>query len=101
MNFIIRMLLHTKKNITKFFKWAVFVKKNYNQSIPIYTKDDRSGLKIHLGAGEVNLQGWINIDARKFTHVHLVSDGFDLSSFNETSVYEFYTSHVLEHFSFE
>lgn len=101
MNFIIRMLSHTKKNITKFFKWVVFVKKNYSQSIPIYTKDESSGLKIHLGAGEVNLQGWINIDARKFTHIHLVSDGFDLSGFKDASIDEVYTSHVLEHFSFE
>ena len=89
------------KKIIKLFKWIFFLKKNYNESIPIYPKNNKSGLKIHLGSGEINLQGWINIDARKFKHIHLISDGFDLSNFKKDSVNEIYACHVMEHFSFK
>ena len=84
----------------KIFKWLKFIKKNYNNSIPLYTKNSNSGLKIHLGCGNINLQGWLNIDARDFKHVHIISDGFDLTQFKENSIAEFYLCHVLEHFSF-
>ena len=84
----------------KIFKWLNFLKKNYNNSIPLYTKNSNPGLKIHIGCGNINLQGWLNIDARDFKHVHIISNGFDLSEFKEDSVAEFYLCHVLEHFSF-
>ena len=28
-----------------------------------------SGLRIHLGAGPINVQGWVNIDAREAPHI--------------------------------
>ncbi|WP_440649127.1 class I SAM-dependent methyltransferase [Candidatus Pelagibacter sp. HIMB1521] len=84
----------------KIFKWLNFLKKNYDNSIPLYTKNSNPGLKIHLGCGNINLQGWLNIDARDFKHVHIISDGFDLTQFKENSIAEFYLCHVLEHFSF-
>lgn len=90
-----------KRNfITKIISWINFVIRNFNQSIPVYTNQNPKGLKIHLGCGNINLQGWLNVDARKFKHVHLISDGFDLSKFKKNSVAEFYLCHVLEHFSF-
>lgn len=93
------MIVH--KKIIKLYKWFFFLKKNFSESIPIYPKNTKGGIKIHLGSGEVNLQGWINIDARKFKHIHLISDGFDLSNFKENSVDEIYACHVMEHFSFK
>ena len=89
-----------KNIIIKTLSWFNFFKKNFHKSIPIYSKNNTNGLKVHLGCGNINLQGWINIDARDFKHVHLVSDGFDLSQFKENSISEFYLCHVLEHFSF-
>lgn len=56
---------------------------------------------MHLGAGPINIQGWINIDARLDSHIHLQSDGFDLHEFADGALSEIYMCHVLEHFSFE
>lgn len=66
----------------------------------IYARPTASGLKIHLGSGPINLQGWINIDARAYPHVHVVSEGFALKEFSDASISEIYLCHVLEHFSF-
>lgn len=68
---------------------------------PLYPDVRSSGLKIHLGAGPINIQGWINIDARGDSHIHLQSNGFDLKEFADGAVSEIYMCHVLEHFSFE
>lgn len=68
---------------------------------PTYPKNGDGGLKIHLGAGPVNLQGWVNIDARQAPHIHLQSEGFALSEFADGAISEIYMCHVLEHFSFE
>ncbi len=96
-----KFLIKLKLIFIKFFKWINFLSKNYNESIPIYSNNNGNGLKIHLGSGEVNLQGWVNIDARKFKHTHLVSNGFQLDKFKDSSVSEVYFCHVLEHFSFK
>lgn len=68
---------------------------------PIYPNVRGSGLRIHLGAGPINIQGWINIDARDGSHIHLQSNRFDLKEFTAGGVSEIYMCHVLEHFSFE
>ncbi len=68
---------------------------------PLYPDLRGGGLRIHLGAGPINIQGWINIDARDASHIHLQSSGFDLKEFVDGSVSEIYMCHVLEHFSFE
>ena len=60
-----------------------------------------SGLRLHLGAGPINLQGWVNIDAREATHIHLTANNFDLVEFADGTLAEIYMCHVLEHFSFE
>jgi predicted SAM-dependent methyltransferase len=75
--------------------------KRYGGYKPVYPKAGEGGLKIHLGAGPINIQGWINIDARDATHIHLQSSGFDLKEFADGAVSEIYMCHVLEHFSFE
>jgi predicted SAM-dependent methyltransferase len=56
--------------------------------------------KVHIGCGPVNIEGWINIDARNAPHVHLHTDVIDLASFTDGSLGEIYLCHVLEHFSF-
>lgn len=72
----------------------------FGESFPIFPNRSDSGLKIHLGAGPINIQGWINIDARNAPHIHLQSSGFDLNEFSDGAVSEIYMCHVLEHFSF-
>lgn len=60
-----------------------------------------SGLRVHLGAGPINIQGWVNIDAREASHIHLIANNFELSEFADGTLAEIYMCHVLEHFSFE
>lgn len=87
-----------KYKIISAIKWIGL--KIYGISRPIYSSHSNSGLKIHLGAGTINIQGWVNIDARDASHIHLQSKGFDLNEFNDGSISEIYMCHVLEHFSF-
>lgn len=68
---------------------------------PVYPTNSSGGLRVHLGAGPINIQGWINIDARSDSHIHLQSEGFDLNEFADGALSEIYMCHVLEHFSFE
>jgi predicted SAM-dependent methyltransferase len=85
-------------NLLKRFKNTF---KNKNLPEAIYTKNNNNGLKVHIGTGEINLQGWINIDARNFSHVHIVSDDMKLAEFSDNSIDEIYLCHILEHISFE
>lgn len=74
---------------------------NSDRPLPIYVAQKSPGLKVHLGSGPINIQGWINVDARSYEHVHVVSDGFELREFADGAISEIYLCHVLEHFSFE
>lgn len=87
--------------IKKIINAICFAIKNYDKPLPIYPNVGSNGLKLHIGAGDINLQGWVNIDGRKFQHTHLVSDGFSLEEFSDASIEQIYMCHVLEHFSFE
>jgi predicted SAM-dependent methyltransferase len=79
-------------------RWAW---ENSDRPLPVYVAAMSPGLKVHLGSGPINIQGWINVDARSYEHVHVVSDGFDLREFADGAISEIYLCHVLEHFSFE
>jgi len=68
---------------------------------PIYETKTSNGLKIHIGPGEVNIQGWVNIDARNFEHVHIVNKKISFDEFSDGSIQEIYLCHILEHLSFD
>lgn len=93
-------LVKNKIKLVKLLNWFNFVKKNYDKNPPIYPKNS-DGIKIHLGSGSINLQGWINIDGIKLSHVHNYDENFELKEFSDNSISEIYLCHVLEHFSFE
>ena len=71
----------------------------YLESPPVYTTNAATGPKIHLGAGRINLQGWINIDALNLSHIHIIDSGLLLDEFVDGSISVCYLCHVLEHFS--
>tara|TARA_B100001027_G_C16225639_1_gene312009 strand:+ start:343 stop:990 length:648 start_codon:yes stop_codon:yes gene_type:complete len=96
-----KKLIGIKLKLISLLQWFNFVKDNYEKKPPIFTKKDSEGLKIHLGPGNVNLQGWINIDGLRMPHIHNIDKDFDLKEFNDNSISEIYLSHVLEHFSFQ
>ena len=93
--------LRKKKLIIKLLNKLFNIKNNYNESNPIYIKNFDKGPRIHLGSGEINIQGWINIDSRNFKHTHIVDQDFKLKEFMDESISEIYLCHVLEHFSFK
>jgi predicted SAM-dependent methyltransferase len=90
-----------KKKFKYFYKKIKNFKINYNEPNALYVNHYNKGLKIHLGAGDINLQGWINVDAREFRHIHLLDQNFELKKFKDESISEIYLCHVLEHFSFQ
>jgi predicted SAM-dependent methyltransferase len=87
--------------LKKIIKWLRIIYNHSDEDLPIYLDSDSTGLKLHIGSGPLNLQGWVNVDARNFSHIHICSEGFDLDEFVEHSISEIYMCHVLEHFSFE
>ena len=94
------MINKYKQFFLKLFRWMQTIKKNFDQSIPIYTNTLNTGIKIHLGPGDINLQGWINVDANSKKHIHIIDNDFSMNGLVDESVSEFYLCHVLEHFSF-
>lgn len=54
------------------------------------------GLRINLGCGHVSLPGYINVDFRALPDVDVVSD-IDSLPFEDSSINEIYSAHVLEH----
>jgi len=55
-------------------------------------------IKLHLGCGNIHIDGYVNVDIRNLPGVDVVDDVSTLSSFEENSVDIIYVCHVLEHF---
>lgn len=64
---------------------------------PALPKTDK--VYIHLGCGEINAPGFINVDVIPYSHVHYVQEVDDLSIFPNKYADLIYASHVLEHIS--
>lgn len=60
---------------------------------------DRQQVKLNLGAGNVVLPDYINIDIREMSGIDLVSNISELSFISNEMVDQIYTSHALEHVS--
>jgi len=54
-------------------------------------------MMLHLGCGEINIPGFINVDKRPFSHIHYLSDVEELPFIKENTVDLIYISHCLEH----
>lgn len=55
---------------------------------------------LHIGCGDIDAPGFINIDARKKSHVHIVTANlFELDNIPDNVAHMIYMSHVLEHVS--
>lgn len=57
----------------------------------------QAGLKLNLGCGHLPLEGYVNVDRRELPGVDVVADVGDLR-FDEGSVREIFSAHLLEHF---
>jgi len=71
-------------------KWSSFVNK-------VSCRQDEK-VFLHIGCGEINAQGFINVDARPAAHVHIVTTNLlRLKMIPDNAVNFVYMSHVLEH----
>jgi predicted SAM-dependent methyltransferase len=57
----------------------------------------RGRLRLNVGSGSLAVDGYVNVDARAIDGVDVVADVADLP-FDDGSVEEVRSSHVLEHF---
>lgn len=89
------------KTFLRWVQWQRTAMSNLDQPAPIYAPHAPKGLRVHLGSGEINLQGWVNVDARAFPHVHAQTSSLSLAEFADAAVGTVYLCHVLEHLSFE
>lgn len=89
------------KTVLRWIQWQRTAIRHVDQPAPIYTTHTAPGLRVHLGSGEINLQGWINVDARALPHVHAQTSSLSLGEFADGAVGTVYLCHVLEHLSFE
>jgi len=66
----------------------------------MYMTSDKT-VKLHLGCGNIILDGYTNIDIVPGEGIDVVSDVRSLPMYKDASVDEVYLSHVLEHFSWK
>ena len=84
-------------------RWQRAALRHMREPVPIFPLNDPrapSGIKVHLGAGEINLQGWVNVDARPLQHIHSRTSSLALEPFKDGAIGAVYICHVLEHLSF-
>ena len=96
-----RLIEKPARTMRSIVRWQQSALKNFRKSAPIYPGTAPDGLRVHLGAGEINLQGWINVDARSFEHIHSRTASLALTEFTDGAVSAIYMCHVLEHLSFD
>jgi len=70
----------------------------WRRRIPQLPRTADGRLMLHLGCGDINAPGFINVDARPLPHVHVVTQHlFKLYMIPDHSIDLVYMSHVLEH----
>ena len=65
---------------------------------PSFPKNRDGKVLVHIGCGKKNSPEFINVDARPFAHVHIVTDDVTcLPDFSDGTVDLVYMCHILEH----
>lgn len=89
---ITRLLRHAQAlqvNIRRYI-WHVKSKR--------YPRDVNGDFLLHIGCGEIDAPHFINIDARPYPHIHIVTRNlFDLRNIPDSTIALVYMCHVLEH----
>jgi len=60
---------------------------------------EKNNLRLHLGCGDIHVDGYINVDYLKTKATDVVSDVTKLEKFEKGSASEIYACQILEHFS--
>lgn len=84
------------KKIIKIYIEILLVVKNkiYHKKYP---SNPDGKINIHLGCGEINSDGFINVDSRALPHIHHIRNVTNLSVFKDNFADLVYASHILEH----
>lgn len=75
------------------------VGKGKKLSLEMYKHHGHALSQLHLGCGNIHIQGWCNVDVIKTGAADLVLDITSLPGIPENSVDKIYSCHLLEHFS--
>jgi SAM-dependent methyltransferase len=59
---------------------------------------NQNSVRLHIGCGDCVIPGFINVDIKKFPHVHHATGADNLHFAADQSVDMIYACHVLEHF---
>lgn len=84
---ITKYIIFQIRKLLKYFKWYI-----NRPSLPMNDK-----ILLHLGCGEINIPGFINIDKLPFPHIHYLSSIERLPFIKSNTVDLIYMSHCLEH----
>ena len=76
-------MMSLKFFLKSLLSWTKISRDIFSNDPPVYVKNIKDGIKIHVGAGGINLQGWINIDARRFSHTHIKTNKLNLEEFKK------------------
>jgi predicted SAM-dependent methyltransferase len=90
-----------KKRLKNLAGWIGLSLNHCEEKPPVFAKKKGEGLRIHIGCGDINIQGWINVDARPAAHVHLITNSLSLDQFADGCAEEIYLCHILEHFAID
>ena len=86
----LRHLKQSARNMVRQARWKA--------RLGSYPKTADGKRLLHIGCGDINSPGFINLDARPLPHVHIVSKNiFRLDMIPDDSLDMVYMSHVLEH----
>lgn len=55
--------------------------------------------KLHLGCADIHLDGFVNVDVRRTSATDLVTEAWNLSMFDDGTVAQIYSRHMIEHLS--
>jgi len=82
------------------FKFTFFHEVKRELFPPKLPKTENNKVYIHLGCGPINAEGFINVDALPYSHIHYIQKIDDLSIFPDEYADLIYASHVLEHLEY-
>lgn len=95
----LKRLLESWKSVLAAAK-ARQIKRQWDKHLRNWPLGNDGKRLLHIGCGDIDAPGFINLDARPKPHVHLVTtDLFRLSMIPDDAVDLIYMSHVLEHVS--
>lgn len=96
----IALTIRSVRNVVPLIKqWKkLFRRLEWELKKPSFPKNANGKTLLHIGCGEINSPEFINIDARKYPHVHFTTDDItDLSMVPNEAVDLVYMCHILEH----